>query len=677
MKKFLTLLLFLSVISSKVHADFIKDIKILNNKRISESTIITYGEIKTGKDYSDDQLNEIIKNLYKTNFFKNIDIKVDNGTLILTVEENKIIQSVLVEGIKSKRIQELILENLFSKDKSPFLEERVKQDQTKIRSSLNYQGYYLSKVESKIKENSNDTIDLIFVVDLGDKSLISQIEFVGDKKIKNRILRNIIISEEAKFWKFLSKNKFLNSNIIERDKRLLKNYYLDRGYYDVDIQSASVQFNDDKTFKLTYKINAGEKYFINTTKLELPIDYDPIYFKDVLEELSDIEKKPYSLNKISKVVDEIDKISLSRQYDFINADLFEEKIDNNKINLRIAVSESEKSYVEKINIYGNNVTYENVIRNQLEIDEGDPFNELLNAKSINNLRSINLFKEVETEVKDGEIPNTKVINITVDEKPTGEISLAAGAGTEGGTIGFGVSENNFLGKGIRLGSSLKLTEDSITGSFSVLNPNFQYSGKSLSTVVESTNIDKLTDNGYKTTKTGFSFGTGFEQFENVYFSPSISNYYEDLTTSSKASKNLKKQSGTYLESKFSYGLDYDMRNQKFQTSEGFRSKFFQSVPIYSDEYSFTNSYDFKTWYQLPNEMITSLSFFGKAVNSLNGEDVRITNRFYLPRNRLKGFKLRNMGPKDGKDYVGGNYAAAINFDTTLPMLFSSIESVDV
>ena len=677
MKKFLTLLLFLSVISSKVHADFIKDIKILNNKRISESTIITYGEIKTGKDYSDDQLNEIIKNLYKTNFFKNIDIKVDNGTLILTVEENKIIQSVLVEGIKSKRIQELILENLFSKDKSPFLEERVKQDQTKIRSSLNYQGYYLSKVESRIKENLNDTIDLIFVVDLGDKSLISQIEFVGDKKIKNRILRNIIISEEAKFWKFLSKNKFLNSNIIERDKRLLKNYYLDRGYYDVDIQSASVQFNDDKTFKLTYKINAGEKYFINTTKLELPIDYDPIYFKDVLEQLSDIEKKPYSLNKISKVVDEIDEISLSRQYDFINADLFEEKIDNNKINLRIAVSESEKSYVEKINIYGNNVTYENVIRNQLEIDEGDPFNELLNAKSINNLRSINLFKEVETEVKDGEIPNTKVINITVDEKPTGEISLAAGAGTEGGTIGFGVSENNFLGKGIRLGSSLKLTEDSITGSFSVLNPNFQYSGKSLSTVVESTNIDKLTDNGYKTTKTGFSFGTGFEQFENVYFSPSISNYYEDLTTSSKASKNLKKQSGTYLESKFSYGLDYDMRNQKFQTSEGFRSKFFQSVPIYSDEYSFTNSYDFKTWYQLPNEMITSLSFFGKAVNSLNGEDVRITNRFYLPRNRLKGFKLRNMGPKDGKDYVGGNYAAAINFDTTLPMLFSSIESVDV
>ena len=677
MKKFLTLLLFLSVISFKVHADFIKDIKILNNKRISESTIITYGEIKTGKDYSDDQLNEIIKNLYKTNFFKNIDIKVDNGMLILTVEENKIIQSVLVEGIKSKRIQELILENLFSKDKSPFLEERVKQDQTKIRSSLNYQGYYLSKVESKIKENSNDTIDLIFVVELGDKSLISQIEFVGDKKIKNRILRNIIISEEAKFWKFLSKNKFLNSNIVERDKRLLKNYYLDRGYYDVDIQSASVQFNDDKTFKLTYKINAGEKYFINTTKLELPIDYDPIYFKDVLEELSDIEEKPYSLNKISKVVDEIDKISLSRQYDFINADLFEEKIDNNKINLRITVSESEKSYVEKINIYGNNVTYENVIRDQLEIDEGDPFNELLNAKSINNLRSMNLFKEVETEVRDGEIPNTKVINITVDEKPTGEISLAAGAGTEGGTIGFGISENNFLGKGIRLGSSLKLTEDSITGSFSVLNPNFQYSGKSLSTVVESTNIDKLTDNGYKTTKTGFSFGTGFEQFENVYFSPSISNYYEDLTTSSKASKSLKKQSGTYLESKFSYGLDYDMRNQKFQTSEGFRSKFFQSVPIYSDEYSFTNSYDFKSWYQLPNEMVTSLSFFGKAVNSLTGDDVRITNRFYLPRNKLKGFKLRNMGPKDGKDYVGGNYAAAINFDTTLPMLFSSIESVDV
>ena len=120
-----------------------------------------------------------------------------------------------------------------------------------------------------------------------------------------------------------------------------------------------------------------------------------------------------------------------------------------------------------------------------------------------------------------------------------------------------------------------------------------------------------------------------------------------------------------------------MRNQRFQTSEGFRSRFNQSIPLYSDDFALMNAYDFKTWYKLPNEMVTSLNVFGKMINSMNGEDVRVSNRFYLPNNKIKGFKTRNMGPKDGKDYIGGNYAAAINFDTTLPMVFSNLDTLDM
>ena len=255
--------------------------------------------------------------------------------------------------------------------------------------------------------------------------------------------------------------------------------------------------------------------------------------------------------------------------------------------------------------------------------------------------------------------------------------IGAGAGSDGGTLWFSVTENNFLGKGFELSSSLDLTEDSIRGLFSVTNPNFNYSGKSLSTSVESTNVDKITDSGYKSTKTGFTFGTGFEQFQNVYFTPRLSNFYEDITTKSTASANLRKQSGSYLESKFSYGLDYDMRNQRFQTNEGFRSKFTQTIPLISEEYSFGNIYDFKTWYKLPNNMVTSFNVYGRTVNSLTGDDVKITNRFWLPRNKLKGFKTRNIGPVDDNDYVGGNYGAAINFDTTLPMFFSNIQNIDL
>ena len=469
----------------------------------------------------------------------------------------------------------------------------------------------------------------------------------------------------------------MNKDKIERDKRLLINYYLNNGYYDINIESVTAKFGENKSFKVTYKINAGEIYKINDVKLNLPIDYDENNFLNVKKEINKLLNSNYSLSKVTSVIEEIDKISLSREYDFINADLEEIKIENNLLDLVFNIKESEKFYVEQINVFGNNATYESVIRNELEIDEGDPYNELLSAKSINNLRSLNLFKSVTSDVKEGSEISTKVIDITVEEKPTGEISVGAGAGSEGGTIGFSVSENNFLGKGISLSSSLNLTEDSISGEFTINNPNFNYSGKSLYTSVSSSEIDKLTDNGYKTNKSAFSLGTSFEQFQNVYFSPKLSNSYEDLTTSSIASTQLKNQQGTYFESKFSYGINYDMRNQKFQTTEGFRTQFNQSIPLISNDWAFGNVLDYKLWKKLPNNMVTSFNAYGKAVQSIFDEDVRITNRFYLPRKKLKGFKTRQVGPKDGKDYVGGNYATAVNVDTTLPMIFSQIETVDM
>ena len=172
-----------------------------------------------------------------------------------------------------------------------------------------------------------------------------------------------------------------------------------------------------------------------------------------------MENEKYSFQSISKVVDEIDKISLSRQYEFINAEVIENKIDKDKLDIVFKIKESEQYYVERINILGNNITHENVIRNSLEIDEGDPFNELLNAKSINNLRSLNIFAFVKADIKEGTNINTKVLDIEVKEKPTGEISLGAGYGSEGGTIGFAVTENNFLGKNIKLSTDLRTTED--------------------------------------------------------------------------------------------------------------------------------------------------------------------------------------------------------------------------
>ncbi len=668
--------IFFFLASFQLKAEIIEEIEVRNNNRISKQTIITYGDIKLNQDYDLNSVNEVFKNLYKTNFFESLKIDIVGNKLIIDVKENKIIQKVVVEGIKSKTFTNAVLENLFSKDKSPFLISKVKEDVDRIKISLNDSGYYFAEVNSKTKTNTNETIDLIFEINLGEKAVISQIEFIGDKKIKDRTLRNVIISEEDRFWKFISKKKFLNKALVERDKRLLKNFYLDKGYYDVDISSSTVDFLNNNTFKLTYRINAGEKYIINQTSLELPQDYKKENFKKVEKLLKKLENESYSFSKISRAVDEIDKISLSREYEFINAEVIESKISKNKLDIKFKIKESEQFFVERINILGNNITHENVIRNALEIDEGDPFNELLNAKSINNLRALRIFRDVNVNIKDGQKQNTKIIDIEVTEKPTGEISLGAGYGSEGGTIGFSLSENNFLGKNIKLLTNLRTSEDTIKGSFSVTNPNFNYSNKALITSVEVTEIDKMSDNGYKTDKMGFSFGTSYEQYERTFFSPSINTEFEDLVTSSKASDSLKKQSGNYFETKFNYSLNFDNRNKRFQTTEGSRTILRQGIPLVSDEFALLNGFQSEKWIKLKNEMVANFGIYGRAINSLNDEDVRVTDRLSLPRNNLKGFEFGKVGPVDNDDYVGGNYVASLNFDTTLPMLLPSAESID-
>ena len=673
---FISVLVFFNFFN-QLKAEIINNIIVNNNERISLGTIKTYGKIEIGKDYSEDDLNQILKNLYETKFFKNISLKIDNQVLIIDLIENKLVQTIIIEGIKSTTIKNTILESLIIKEKAPFNESDISKDLSNIKRSLTSEGYYLSNIDSNIIENNNNTVNIVFNIDIGDKSKISIIEFTGDKIFKTKTLNNIITSEENKFWKFISRNKYLNEQKLLLDERLLKKFYLDNGYYDVKVNTSTATILDDNSFKLVFNINAGNLYTVNKTKLEMPIDYNLSNFNEVQKLLNELEGTLYSFSKISKIVKEIDKISLSREYDFINATILEDKLDNNKININFKVTESEKLYVERVNIFGNNITEESVIRSNLEVDEGDPFNELLHAKGLNNIKALNIFKTVNSETIEGSSPSSKIINIEVVEKPTGEISLGAGVGSDGGTVGFSVSENNFLGKGVKLSTSLRISEDTIRGNFSVNNPNFNYSGRSLITNIERVTIDKLSDSGYESSKTGFSLGTSFEKNENLFFSPGVSTYFEKISTNSSASASLKKQEGSYFENKFSYTLDYDLRNQKFRTTDGIRSIFNQSVPLISDDFALSNSYEFKKWHELENSMVVDINFYGKAINSLTDEDVRVSNRLGLSSSRMRGFESGKIGPRDGNDYVGGNYAAAINLSTTLPMLLESFENIDM
>jgi len=675
LKIFSLVILFNYFFLSFSHSVIVKDIRINGNDRISDEIISMFSGIQLGQDVKNSDINNIIKNLYETNFFNNVSVILDDNIILINVDESPIIDKIIITGVKAKKNKELIKDNFKLKSRSSFNNVLLTQEVKTIQSTLKALGYYFAKVDPYIETLDNNMINVEYKIKLGNKSKIKKISFLGEKKFKDKILKSIIISEEYKFWKFISGKKYLQEQLIEIDKRLLSNFYLNKGFYNVKINSSFAKLINNDEFELIFNIDSGKKIFFNEMNIILPDNFTRDNYKDLEVLFLKLKGTYYSINSVEKIIDEIDKITIQDEFKTSKAIINETVIDN-KLNIDFIINESDKFFVEKINIFGNNVTRENVIRNQLELDEGDPFSEILTNKSKNNIRSLNFFKSVKTTVVDVENSNSKIINIEVEEKPTGEIQAGAGAGTEGATVLFGIKENNYLGKGINVDANASISAERFKGALSITNPNYKNSDKSAFVNLQAIEIDQLSNYGYKTNKTGFEIGTNFEYFDDFRFGLLTGTFIEKIKTDSTASARQKAQKGNYLDSYIGFNFDLDKRNQKFRTTDGYRSNYSINLPVISDTSTLTNSYNYKIFSELYENNISSFSLLLKSSTSLTGDDVKLSERLSIPSNRLRGFERGKIGPKDGADYIGGNYLAAINFQSTLPVLFENSENLD-
>ncbi len=658
-----------------VFSEIIKEIEINGNERVSSETIIMFSKISINDDLKPADINNIIKNLYQSNFFNDVSVTLENNKLTIAVDELPIIENINFNGIKSKTLLENLTSDLNLISRSSYNEIILKKDRDKILNSLKNLGYYFSEVEIIKTDLENKKIDLTYEIKLGDKAKIKKITFIGDKKFKDRKLRNIIISEEYKFWKFISGKKYLNENIIAFDERLLKNFYKNKGYYAVEINSSFAKLYNNDEFELVYNIDAKDKYYFDNLNIKIPDDFDVSNYEELKIFLKDLKGKIYSINTVSEILDKIDLISINEQYESVKATV-SENILSNKINLSFNIEETERFMVERINIYGNNVTRENVIRNQLIIDEGDPYNEILAKKSINEIKSLNFFSDVSTQVVDGEDSNSKIINITVEEKPTGEITAGAGFGTSGEVIEFSVKENNYLGKGIGVDTAISLSSESIVGKLNVNNRNYNNSDKSISFGLQALETDKLKNFGYKSKKIGGSIGTDFEYLEDFNLGVSTSLFVENIETDNNASARQKKQKGDYFDTYLDLQFNYDKRNQRFKTTDGFRSFYSIGLPVISENNTVKNYYNYKIFSELYEENISTLSLSLSSSHSITGDDIKLSERLYIPQRKLRGFERGKLGPKDGNDFIGGNYYAILNMTSTLPQVFPNAQNVD-
>ncbi len=665
-KTYFFAILFFIFFSVNSYAEIVNKIDVKGNERISAESILIFGDIIIGKNYENTDVSLLIKKLYDTNFFSNISVELINNKLTIIVKENPTVNSIIFKGEKAEKFTEKITEFLSVKEKTSYVSNNIKHDVNQIKSFYRSLGFYFVKIDAELEKLKKNRVNLIYTIEKGEKAKIAKIYFLGDKKLRDKKLRDIIISQEAKFWKFISRNVYLNEEMIEVDKRLLKNYYRNKGYYEVDLASSNVEYLEGEGFVLTFTINAGNRYRFKKIFADVSDALDVSAFHSLETEFDKLVGAYYSQRKLNKVLEKIDKLSEQKELQFINHKVFE-TLDGDGVEVKIVIYEGEKFIIEKINIVGNTVTNDSVIRGELLVDEGDPYSELLVNKSINEIKGRNIFGKVEQKTLLGSTEGYKILEISVEEKATGEIMAGAGIGTAGTTFQIAISENNWLGRGINLQSALNLSEEKVSGNIRVTNSNYNFSGNAVTAGLDVSSTDRTSTTGYKSSNTGFNLGTSFEQYENIFFAPEITVSHEVIEAESTASSNIKKMDGSYFNSDFVYAIILDKRNQSFQPTEGYRTKFLQSIPIIQDSSSIMNGLDHSIYHDFSEDVIGSLKFYARTIHGID-DDVRLTNRLFLPGKRLRGFVRGKVGPKDGEDWVGGNYTTALTAEAQLPNL---------
>ena len=668
------LFILLLTISSVKANEVINKIVINGNQRISEETIKIYGEIDKNQKINESKINLIIKNLYSTNFFEDVDVSYLNKILTINLKEYPIVNQLIIIGEKSNKIKNQIKKLISLKEKRSFIKSKLSNDLEIIKTLYASIGYNFSIVEAKIKEIDNNNYDLIFEIKRGKESRISSINFIGDKKLRDKRLKDIIASEEHKFWKFISRNTKFNKNLVNLDLRLLENYYKSIGYYDVKINSNSAEILKSGDVNLVYSIDAGTRYIIRKINTNLDPTFDNKLFIELNKQYGKFIGEYYSPFKVQKLLESIDELIEKNNLQFVEHNV-KEIVDEDSITIEFNIFEGEKVLVERINIIGNNITNESVIRGELLLDEGDPYTKIKLDKSVSKIRARNIFKNVTSKISSGKDGNLKIIDITVDEKPTGEISAGAGIGTNGGSFGVAISENNWLGEGKKVQFEIETDEETLSADILYTDPNYNFLGNQISYNLFSRNNDKP-DQGFENTLVGAGISTKFEQYKNLFTSLGTSVSYDDLRTIDTASTALKKQSGEFTEFTGNYGFSYDTRDRAFMPTSGSISSFNQILPFIADKRYIKNSLSSSIYRTLSEDVIGASKFYFSSINGLGGEDVRVNKRSYLGTKRIRGFKSGKIGPVDGTEHIGGNYATALNFEANLPKILPESTNMD-
>jgi outer membrane protein insertion porin family len=479
---------------------------------------------------------------------------------------------------------------------------------------------------------------------------------------------DVITSTEDGWWKIFSTTA-LSEQRIEYDKQLLKEFYKSKSFYDAQIESAFASMDKNNKFTLTYSINSGKKYKFGDYDLKVSglalKESDINEIKNIPNKL--LKNEFYSPQAINKVNKQITDFLENKKYGNFEINIQDIKAVDDKINIIVQLSEGQKSLVNKINIQGNTITEEKVIRDNLTISEGDQFNSSKIKKSVDNIKSKQLFGKVDYKIEDSDKKNLKDLNLFVKEQATGSISAGVGYGTNGGLFEASINERNFLGQGINLNFTGRLSSDVIRGELSYLDPNYKNSNKELATSLFS-EVDDYKNSGYQNKRAGTRFATKYEIYEDIFFRPNLGVQFDKLEVTGSASSLLRSRQGDFVTTSLGYNFLYDQRDSKFSPTSGSIIYFDQNIATFFSDIPTVQTGIGATFYK----ELFSEKFIGSAkarlanVVAFNDKDVKLSDRIFASSSDLRGFEQRGVGPVDSGDHIGGNNLATLSLKSTFP-----------
>ena len=654
------------IILTNVSFAEVKKINIVGNTRVSFTTIESLVDKKTS-NIDSIYINNLTKKIYDTDFFADVKISFNQEVLSIIVVENPIVNFFYINGIKDSDLDQ-VNKIITLKENSIFSSSKLKKDIESTREFLYALGYYQATITPDVIKIDNNQINLIINIDKKEISKIKNIYFIGNKYFSNSQLMEVITSSEDSWWKFFSTSA-LSEQRIEYDKQLLKDFYKSKSFYDVQIESAFASVDKNNNFTLTFSINSGNKFKFG----EYDLKFSGLTIKDAdINEVKNISDRllknefysPLTINKLNKQVTDLLE---AKRYGNFEINIQDLKAADNKINIIVQLNEGQKSLVNKINIRGNTITEEKVIRDNLIISEGDQLNSSKVKKSIDNVKSKQLFSKVDYKIEDSDKKNFKDLNLFVKEQPTGSISAGVGYGTNGGLFEASINERNFLGQGINLNFTGRLSSDAIRGDLSYADPNYMNSNKELVASLFS-EVDDYKNSGYQNKRAGTKFATKYEIYEDIFFRPNLGVQFDKLEVTGNASSLLKSRQGDFLTTSIGYNFLYDQRDSRFNPTAGSIIYFDQNVATLFSDIPTIQTGVGATFYK----ELFSDKFIGSAkarlanVTAFDDKDVKLSDRIFASSSDLRGFEQRGVGPVDSGDHIGGNNLATLSLKSTFP-----------